>query len=176
LLTTLERLLEVQPTTLEAAMDQAASLIAGVLGAAKVDAFLHETETDTLVAVGASNTPMGHQQRAAGLDRQPIANGGRAVRIFQTGSPFVDGQVDKDLEELIGVRQTLGVRSQMGVPLEVDGTRRGALTAQSTERAAFSERDLHFLQAVGRWVGNMVHRAALAERSANSAAQPSPRR
>ena len=41
LLTTLERLLEVQPTTLKAAMDEVASLIAEVLGAAKVDAFLH---------------------------------------------------------------------------------------------------------------------------------------
>ena len=67
------------------------------------------------------------------------------------------------------MRQTLGVRSQMGVPLEVDGTRRGALTAQSTERDAFSERDLHFLQAVSHWVGNMAHRAELAERTAAAA-------
>jgi two-component system, OmpR family, sensor kinase len=171
LLTTLERLLEVQPTSLEAAMDRAASLIADVLGAGKVDAFLHEQETDTLVAVGASNTPMGHKQRAVGLDRQPIANGGRAVQIFQTGSPFLDGSVDKDSEELIGVRQTLGVRSQIGVPLEVDGIRRGALTAQSSEREAFSERDLRFLQAVSRWVGNMAHRAELAERTAAAAVE-----
>jgi hypothetical protein len=62
LLATLERLLDIQPTNLKLAMDQVATLIADVLGTDKVDAFLHEPETDTLVAVGASNTPMGRHQ------------------------------------------------------------------------------------------------------------------
>jgi signal transduction histidine kinase/DNA-binding CsgD family transcriptional regulator len=169
LLTTLERLLEVQATSLASAMTEAASLIAEVLGAEKVDAFLHEEEIDTLVAVGASHTPMGRKQRGAGLDRQPIANGGRAVYVFQTGECYLDGSVDKDTEELIGVKQTLGVRSQIAVPLDIGGTRHGVLSAQSVERDAFSDRDLQFLQAVSRWVGNVGHRAALAERTAAAA-------
>ena len=169
LLTTLERLLELQPTSLGAAMTEAASLIADVLAADKVDAFLHDEQTDTLVAVGASQTPMARKQRSAGLDRQPIANGGRAAQVFRTGECYLDGSVDRDTEELIGVRHTLGVRSQIVVPLDVGGTRHGVLSAQSVERDAFSERDLQFLQAISCWVGNVAHRAELEERTAAAA-------
>jgi two-component system, OmpR family, sensor kinase len=169
LLVTLERLLEIQPTGLKQAMNEVANLIADVFGTDKVDAFLHEPETDTLVAVGASNTPMGRQQHAIGLDRQQLANGGRAVEVFQTGQPYRDGRVDKDPEELIGVKRGLKVRSQIGVALDVAGTRRGVLTAQSAQPDFFSERDLRFLQAVGRWVGSMAHRAELAEQTAAAA-------
>jgi DNA-binding CsgD family transcriptional regulator len=169
LLTVLERLLDVQPTTLKAAMDEAATLIAEELGTEKVDAFLHDPATDTLVAVGASETPLARKQAAVGLNRQPIANGGRAVQIFQTGSPHLDGSVENDEEELVGVRRVLEVRSQIGVALDVGGFRRGALTAQSTEPEFFSQRDLRFLQAVSRWVGNVAHNSELAERNAAAA-------
>ena len=169
LLLTLERLLEIQPTGLKSAMDQAASLIAEVLGTDKVDAFLHDQETATLVAAGASNTPMARQQHALGLDRQALANGGRAVEVFQTGQPHLNGQVDRDPEELIGVRRALGVKSQVGVPLDVAGARRGVLAAQSNQSDFFSDRDLRFLLAVSRWVGSVVHRTELAEQSAAAA-------
>jgi signal transduction histidine kinase len=162
---TLERLLDIQPSDLQMAMDEVATLLAEVLGTDKVDAFLHEPETDTLVAVGASRTPMGRHQRAIGLDRQPVANGGRAVEVFQTGEPRVDGRVEDDERELIGVRQRLGVRSQVLVALDVNGARRGTLSAQSAQPDFFGEHDLRFLQAVSRWVGSVVHRAELAERT-----------
>jgi len=163
LLTTLEGMLEIQEPTLQAALSQAATLISQVLGTDKVDAFLHEPETDTLVAVGASDTPMGHKQHAIGMDRQPVANGGRAVTIFQTGRPHSDGHVDQDADELVGVKRGLGVRSQIGVPLDVDGERRGALIAQSAAADFFSQRDLRFLRAVARWVGGVVHRTELTQ-------------
>jgi DNA-binding CsgD family transcriptional regulator len=116
LLVTLERLLDVQPTGLEPAMDEVASLLADVLGTSKVELFLYEPETATLVAVGASETPPARQQHAIGLDRQPLANGGRAVEVFRTGRAHRDGRVDRDSQELIGIRRGLGVRSQPGVP------------------------------------------------------------
>ena len=164
-LATLERLLDIQSTDLRVAMDEVATLLAEMLGTDKVDAFLHEPETDTLVAVGASRTPMGRHQRAIGLDRQPVANGGRAVETFQGGEPHLDGRVEDDERELIGVRQRLGVRSQVVVALDVNGARRGTLSAQSAQPDFFSEQDLRFLQAVSRWVGSVVHRAELAERT-----------
>jgi len=165
LLATLERLLDVQPTDLKGAMDEAATLLAEVLGTDKVDAFLHEPQTDTLVAVGASRTPMGRHQRAIGLDRQPVANGGRAVEVFQRGEPHLDGHVEDDARELPGVKQRLGVRSQAVVALDVNGVRRGTLSAQSAQPDFFAQQDLRFLQAVSRWVGSVVHRAELAERT-----------
>jgi two-component system, OmpR family, sensor kinase len=164
-LATLERLLDIQPTDLKVAMDEVATLLAEMLGTDKVDAFLHEPETDTLVAVGASRTPMGRHQRAIGLDRQPVANGGRAVEVFQGGEPYMNGRVEDDACELIGVRQRLGVRSQVIVALDVNGARRGTLAAQSAQTDFFRDQDLRFLQAVSRWVGSVVHRAELAERT-----------
>jgi signal transduction histidine kinase len=169
LLVTLERLLDVQPTSLKSAMNQAASLIAEVLGTEKVDAFLHDPETSTLVAVGASNTPVGRQQHAIGLDYQPLANRGRSVEVFETGEPHLDGRVDADTEELIGIKRGLGIRSQMGVALDVAGVRRGVLMVQSLQPDFFSERDVRFLQAVSRWVGSVVQRVELAERAAEAA-------
>jgi signal transduction histidine kinase len=169
LLTTLERLLEVQPASLDVAMDHVATLVAQALDAEKVDAFLHDAASATLYAVGVSDTPLGHKQEATGLDRQPIANGGRMAQVFLTGEPHFNGDVQNDDKELIGIRGELGVRSQVAVPLQIGDVRRGVLAAQSTQADYFAERDLLFLRAVSRWVGNMVQRIELAERTAAAA-------
>jgi len=169
LLTTLERLLEVQPASMDAVMDHVATLVAEALDADKVDAFLHDQETATLAAIGTSETPLGRKQQATGLDRQQLANGGRMAQVFLTGEAHFDGDVQNDADELIGIRRELGVRSQIAVALEVVGVRRGVLAAQSTQPDFFAQRDLLFLRAVSRWVGNMVHRLELDQRSAAAA-------
>jgi signal transduction histidine kinase len=166
LLTMLERLLEMQPLTVKAAMDHVANLVAEALGADKVDAFLFDEATSTLVAVGISETQLGQKQRALGLDRQAIANGGRVAQVYLTGQAHADGDVLQDRQELIGIRRELGVRSQLAVPLEMGDLRRGVLTAQSSQPDFFAERDLLFLRAVSRWVANAAQHAELAERSA----------
>lgn len=169
LLTTLERLLEVEPASVRAAMDHVATLVAEALGADKVDAFLYEEATTSLVALGTSDTPLGDKQRASGLDRQAIANGGRSAQVFVTGQPHCDSDVQQDKEELVGIRRELNVRSQLAVPLETGGVRRGVLSAMSTQADFFAERDLLFLRAVSRWVGDTAQRAELAEQNAASA-------
>src|SRR3979411_431974 len=85
LLSTLERLLEIDPTDLDTALDAAAQAVAEALGADKVDAFLFESSTATLVARGTSQTPMGRKQHALGLHLLPVANGGRMVEVFESG-------------------------------------------------------------------------------------------
>ena len=167
----LERLLEVQPATVKAAMDNVANLVAEALCADKVDAFLYDEVTSTLVAVGVSETQLGQKQRALGLDRQAIANGGRVAQVFLTGQAHADGDVQQDQEELIGIRRELNVRSQLAVPLEMGNVRRGVLTAQSTQPDFFAERDLLFLRAVCHWVANAAQHAELAERSAAAAVE-----
>jgi hypothetical protein len=86
LLTTLERLLELPAIDGNDTIQQAVQLITEVLDADKVDAFFHDTSTDTLVARGTSDPPMGRRQKAIGLDRIPLANGGRMVEVFLTGN------------------------------------------------------------------------------------------
>jgi len=66
-------------------MEHAANLVSEALGAERVDAFLHDEATATLVAVGTSANQLGQRQRAYGLDRQAIADGGRSVQVFLTG-------------------------------------------------------------------------------------------
>src|SRR5688572_28124969 len=161
LLETLERLLGIHAPELHPALDQASSLVAEALNADKVDIFLHEPESDTLVAMGTSDTEMGHEQHRAGLNRQPIANNGPSVAVFETGRPYLSGAVDQDPAQLVGMVRRLGVRSEMDVALNVNGQRRGILQAASGESDFFSERDLYFLTAVSGWIGVMTHRAEL---------------
>lgn len=147
-----------------AALAQAAQVVAEALGADKVDAFLYEPRGETLVARGTSDSPMGRLEHRLGLDRQALANGGRAAEVFRTGQPRRDGRVDEDPEELRGIREALGVRSALLVPLEVGGERRGVLSATSAEADFFGEEDLSFLGAVARWMGLVIHRAELVQR------------
>ena len=170
LLRTLERLLAIQATDLKAALDEASQLVAEVLGADKVDAFLHEPASESLVALGTSDTPMGHRQHALGLNRLPLANGGRAVEVYRTGRPHRDGRVDADPQELLGVREALEVRSTLAVPLDVAGARRGVLQASSGQVEHFEEGDLRFLAAVAGWVGMVAQRAELVEQLTTEAA------
>jgi two-component system OmpR family sensor kinase len=163
---TLERLLTVPATDIEAALTTAAQHIAEVLGADKVDAFLFDPATQSLVALGTSPTPMGRRQQELGLDHLPLADGGRTAHVFQTGTPFLDGHVDQDPEELQGIKDGLGVRSTLTVPLFVSDERRGVLLVSSAQPESFSPVDLQSLTAIATWVGMVAHRAELTERAA----------
>jgi DNA-binding CsgD family transcriptional regulator len=163
LLGTLEQLLAIDTTELQSALRQAARVICEVLSADKVDVFVYDPASESLVARGTSATPMGRRQHEIGMDRLPLAGHGRAVEVFRTGTSHHDGRVDEDQLELVGIREGLGVRSQVTVPLEVGGTRRGVLSAVSAEPDFFSDLDTAFLQAVSRWTGLIMHRAELAE-------------
>jgi DNA-binding CsgD family transcriptional regulator len=162
LLGTLEGLLAIRSLELRGALDEAAMPVLNALGADKIDVFLYQPESDSLVAMGASDTPLAHRQRQLGLDRLAIANGGRAVEAYRTGLPVVHGHVDEDEDELKGVKDGLGVRSQLNVPLHVNGELRGVLSAVSSQAERFTDRDLHFAQAIAGWIGIVTGRAELA--------------
>lgn len=163
LLLTLEQLLAVESVSLRPALEQAADLIASAIKADKVDAFFLEPETETLVAVGTSNTPMGARQRQVGLDRLPIANGGPEVMVFLTGRTYSSGRLEEDLSVVPGLINVLGIHSTIIVPLVVSGERRGVLQACAAATMAFTKNDLDFLNATANWVGTIAHRAELVE-------------
>jgi DNA-binding CsgD family transcriptional regulator len=161
--TTLERLLALDAVDLDAALNQAAQIVVEALGADKIDAFVYEANTESLVARGTSDTPMGREQIALGLNRLPLAHGGRAAVVYRTGEDHLDGHVDEDPIELDGVKQDLGVRSAMLTPLAVNGERRGVLSAVSATPERFSEDDVSFVRAVARWLALVMHRAELVQ-------------
>ena len=169
LLATLDQLLAIDESDLHGALDRACHMVAKALRADKVDAALYDPTTETLVAAGTSHTPLGRKQHAIGMNRLPVANGGREVEVFLTGVPYATGQADQDPGQLRGMTEGLGIRSAIMVPLEVAGTRRGVFLASSTQPDFFAEDDIAFLEAVSRWVGMVAQRADLTERIAAEA-------
>jgi signal transduction histidine kinase len=170
-LSTLQELLRLPVGSTQATLSQAAQHLSQVFGADKVDTFVYEPATDTLVALGTSDTPLGRKQKALGLDRLPLSNGGRAVQVYRTRKSLLQGRVDEDPEELLGVREALGVRSQIGVPLHIGGNLRGVLSLTSTRLEYFTPEDLAFAEAVADWVGIAAHRSELVEELTHKAAE-----
>ncbi len=171
LFVTLEGLLAIQATDTKSALNQASQLINDTLRADKADVFLYESAVDTLVAMGTSDTPMGRKEIALGLDRLAVSNSGKAVVVFQTGVPYLSGHVDQDPDELRGVKDALGIRSAVVVPLAVNGVRRGVLQVDTAQPDRFTEEDVRFLEAAANWVGLVLHRAELVERISQEAAE-----
>ena len=187
LLETLQNLLAIQANGLREALDQASTRVAEAVGADKVDVFLRDAATDTLVAEGTSRTEMGRRQHEIGLHRLPVANDGPVVRVYLTGDPYLTGHADRDPDQLRGTVEALGVRSEASIPLVVNGVRRGVLSVVSARPEAFTERDVRFLTGVANWIGMVAHRVegferAMAEaerrgqqRAADALARLSPR-
>ncbi|HEV2121164.1 MAG TPA: LuxR C-terminal-related transcriptional regulator, partial [Chloroflexota bacterium] len=131
--------------------------------------FLYDPDTEALVALGVSDTPMARRQTQAGLHRLPLANGGRAAEVFLSGQPYFSRHVEADADELLDIREAVGVRSAIIAPVDVAGKRRGVLVANSAQPEHFAEEDLDFWKVVARWVGMIAHRAELAEENARLA-------
>jgi DNA-binding NarL/FixJ family response regulator len=160
LLAMLEALLELDAITLDDAMVQAAQRLAEALAADKVDVFLHDQESDCLVALGTSQTPMGQKEQALGLDRLAIVEGGRAVEVLQTGRSLLARHADREGSEPRALIEQLGIRSSINVALEIQNERRGVIVACAATPEFFAERDLRFVEAVARWIALVAERAA----------------
>src|SRR5687768_14074808 len=171
LLQTLEQLLAISTGDLESALNHASTLIGDATSVDKVDAFILDPTVATLVAVGTSDTPMAREQKRLGLDRLPLANGGRVVETFQTGKNYCTGRADLDPEVLLGYKVALGIRSMAMVAFEVNGERRGVLHVASKTPNSFDESDMVFFVAAAHWLGTIAHRAELAERITQDAAE-----
>src|SRR5947209_7402594 len=92
---TLQRLLEIDAMGLKDALGEASDRMADAMGAEKVDAFILEAPSQSLVALGTSSTPLGKRQHEIGLNRMPLANRGRTVEVYETGQAFCTGQADQ---------------------------------------------------------------------------------
>lgn len=167
----LERLLLIPAGNLRVTLAHVADLVAHAMGGDKVDAFLYDASRDSLVALGTSNQPLSVLERKLGLDVLPLSNGGRAVGVFRGGATYLSGRVDEDGEELRGIKEALGVRSAVGVPLDVGNERRGMLMIVSRKPEYYDAEDARMAETVGRWVGVVAHRAELAEAIGRNAAE-----
>lgn len=166
----LEALLRAPAGDLAATLAHVSDVVAAATGADKVDAFLYDAARDSLVAVATSTQPLSALQRQLGLDVLALSNGGRVVQVYKTGQTFLTGRLDEDAEELRGIREGLGIRSKLGVPLDIGGKRRGMLMLASLARDFFTADDARLVESLGRWTGILAHRAELAETIGRNAA------
>jgi two-component system OmpR family sensor kinase len=167
----LREILHFGGASLRSTLTHVADLVAAAVGAEKVDAFLYDAARDSLVAVGSSTQPLSMLQRQLGLDVLPLSNGGRVVHVFNTGATFMTGRLHEDAEELRGVKEGLGIRSKLGVPLEVGGKRRGMMMIASRQADFFTADDARFAESLAGWVGILAHRAELAEQIGRNAVE-----
>jgi signal transduction histidine kinase len=165
----LEELLRLPGGDMKATLSHAADLIARVSGADKVDAFLYDGGRDSLVAVGSSTQPLSARQRELGLDVLQLSNGGRTVDVFKTGETYLNNKVSQDMSELPGIREALKVCSEIGVPLDIGGQRRGMIMLASQRPDFFTPEDARFMETVAPWIGLVAHRAELAAEIARNA-------
>ena len=171
----LEALLRLPAGDLKATLDHISNLLAEATGADKIDAFLYDAARDSLVAVGTSTQPLSALQKQLGLDVLQVSNGGRSVAVFKTGENFVTGRLDEDPDELPGIKHGLGVKSELGVALDIGGRRRGLLMLASRKPDFFTPEDVRFAEAAAHWTGIVAHRAELAEHIGRNAAQQARR-
>lgn len=171
----LQEMLAIETNSLSDAMDQASDLLATAMGADKVDAFFHEPSSQSLIALGTSNTPMGRHQHQAGLNRVPLADGGRVVTAYQTGETIYTGEAAADSLVNAGEVNLLGVRSVIAVPLRVDGALRGVLVAEAAQPDAFSLEERKVFEAAAHWVGMVARRIELTESLTRAAADQARR-
>jgi two-component system, OmpR family, sensor kinase len=170
-LATLQRLLEMPATDLKAALTHAADILAAVLGADKVDAFIFDASRDSLVAVGTSTQPLSALERQLGLDVLPLSNGGRTVDVFRSGQIFHCGDLLDDERELRGIREGLEVQSVVAVPLDVGERRRGVVLVSSQQPKFFTALDATLVAAAAKWIGSIAERAELVEAIRGAAAE-----
>jgi DNA-binding CsgD family transcriptional regulator len=154
----LERLLAIRANELHQALTEASDIIAECLDADKVDVFFRDPERTHLVALGTSTTELGRLQKELGLDRLALARGGRIVKAFLSGEPYMTGCLDRDPEERSDIPELLGVRSAMIVPFESARRRPAVLAVASLKTDAFDHHELPFLQAAGHWIGLVADR------------------
>ena len=175
LLASLERLLQIPTGDLKTTMIQASDLIAECLHADKVDVFLYDAARDSLNAICSSSQALSALQRKLGLEVLPLANGGRVVWVYKNWQTFSTGNLQADAEELRGVKEALGIRSKIGVPLEIGGKRRGMVMIASLKQDDFSAEDVHWAETLVRWTGLIAHRAELAEEMRRNSIEQSRR-
>jgi DNA-binding CsgD family transcriptional regulator len=168
-LRTLNRLIALEAADLPFILRVTANELTVALPADNVDVLLYEPTSRALVAFTSSDTPLARAQRALGLNRLPLADGGRAAIVFQTNTAYVSRDVAQDTASPPAVSQQLHVGSALFAPLRLH-RRRGVLVASSTTVNRFAGQDLDYLMTVSRLLGLLGWSTEQADSQARGAA------
>lgn len=145
--------------TLENLLPMAADLIRRAFGYSLVTVLMLDADEQALVARGASSADLQVAARV-GQHRQP-RGAGPCGRALATGQAVAVAEVGRD-REVLGL-EGLGTRSELVVPIRVDGVARGVIDIQSTEPRAFTETDAQVLQTLADQLAAALHLSRLFE-------------
>lgn len=156
------QLTSVPVSSMEDYLQQLANIINKELEVNKTDIMLFDEEQGQLVSVGLAGETMASEERRTGLDRLPINPAGAIAGVFNRGEPILIGKAHEreDVEE--GFKH-MGVSSILGVPIVVDGERRGVIHVASQKSHYFTAEDTSMLSLVAARVGLLIKNAELAE-------------
>lgn len=157
-----------QTTSLEEMSRAIADRIGRACDAEKVDIMLYSQETDELVTLGTTDTPLSQLQVQLGLDHLPIATAGRLSEVYLTGQPFLSGQVVP--ADQVGQVEKLGIKSFLIVPLRVEQQSHGVISLASPRPQAFNEDDLSFINFVSLRLGYSLRHEELTQELAQAEA------
>ncbi len=159
-------LAQVDPTApLQTVFDAASAIIVKAVGADALDIFLYDASSESLIAVRAPRSPMGRLERAIGVDRLPLPDGGLAVRVFRDGASVRTGHRDTEPEERRDIATALESRSGVLSRMQVGNQAVGVLDAHAGSPNHFTAADQEFLEAAARVIAMavIVNSAARAE-------------
>jgi signal transduction histidine kinase len=122
---------------------------------------LHSEVTDELIALGISDTPLGHLQRESGHDHLPLATSGPLLRVFHTGTPVLIRD-PRELAEL-PMLEAADIQAMLLVPLRVEQESHGIVVLASTRADAFTDDDLSFITFIGVRLGYALRHKTLAD-------------
>ena len=145
--------------------------IGEVMSVQKVEVLLYNEETDELVSLGASDTTLGRAQQELGLDHLPLGKAGVLAEVFRTGQPFLSNDLDSVPAFPAALKEKLGLKSALVVPLEVENHRRGLISVMSDKPDVFYDEDLPFLILISTRLGHTLHQQELSQELAEAEAE-----
>ena len=141
-----------------------AEKLTAILQAPVVNILLHSADTDELLAVGISETPLGRLQRELGLDHLPLGAAGVIAQVFLTGQPFFSDRLDEAAQFPADLRAKLELKAAAVVPIEAGieaaEQRRGILLLASANPETFAQEDMLFLRLISTRLGVLLQQQA----------------
>ena len=159
------QLTSVPVSSMEDYLQRLANIINKELEVNKTDIMLFDEGQGQLVSVGLAGETLASEERRTGLDRLPIDPAGAIAGVFNRGEPIL---IDKahEREDVEEGFKNMGVNSILGVPIVVDGERRGVIHVASRAPHYFTAEDTAMLSLVAARVGMLIKNAELAEQEA----------
>ena len=151
----LRRLAEISTASegLESILTTSVRTFAGVLQCDKVCVLMHDQGRDVLLAQGAA---VGIPERVLDALCVPVDDVTIAGAVLRTGAPVVSNDAASDSWVDTSLRESLGIRQVLAVPLMAHGAPMGVLLAIDPARGLFEDEDVALATNVAGYMASVL--------------------